>query len=62
LSFSFFLLIHMSIIALGIDLAKNTYRLHGEESTGKAILKKRTSRNVLAALFQDAKNRNLKYR
>jgi hypothetical protein len=52
----------MSIIVLGIDLTKNTYQLHGAESTGKAILKKPISRNELAALFQNAKDRNLKYR
>ena len=34
---------------LGIDLAKNTYQLHGVESTGRAILKQRLSRDKLAA-------------
>lgn len=32
---------------LGIDLAKNVFQLHGTDSKGKAVLKKRLSRNKL---------------
>ena len=39
----------MTISVLGIDLAKNTYQLHGVDGVGKAVLKKRISRNELAA-------------
>jgi transposase len=38
----------MTISVLGIDLAKNTYQLHGVDSAAKAALKKRLSRNELA--------------
>ncbi|MFT5210567.1 MAG: transposase [Flavobacterium sp.] len=38
----------MTISALGIDLAKNTYQLHRVDGAGKAALKKRLSRNELA--------------
>jgi len=34
---------------IGIDLAENTYQLHGVEGTGRAILKKRLSLDKLAA-------------
>lgn len=39
----------MTISILGIDIAKNTFQLHGADSTGKAILKKRLPRHKLAA-------------
>jgi transposase len=38
----------MSINVLGIDIAKNTFQLHGVDTLGKAVLKKRLSRNQLA--------------
>jgi transposase len=31
----------MTISILGIDIAKNTFQLHGADNTGKATLKKR---------------------
>jgi hypothetical protein len=31
----------MTISILGIDIAKNTFQLHGADRTGKAVLKKR---------------------
>jgi transposase len=34
---------------LGIDIAKNTFQLHGADCTGKAVLKKRLPRHKLAA-------------
>ena len=39
----------MSINVLGIDIAKNTFQLHGTDDAGKTVLKKRLSRNQLAA-------------
>jgi transposase len=39
----------MSINVLGIDIAKNTFQLHGTDDAGKMVLKKRLSRNQLAA-------------
>lgn len=39
----------MNIKLLGIDIAKNIFQLHGVDSAGKAVLKKRLSRNKLAA-------------
>ena len=38
----------MDISLLGIDLAKNIFQLHGTDRTGKAVLKKRISRDKLA--------------
>ena len=39
----------MTIDVLGIDIAKTTFQLHGADAHGKATLKKRLSRNKLAA-------------
>jgi transposase len=39
----------MNITTLGIDLAKNIFQLHGADSKGKAVLKKRFSREQLSA-------------
>jgi transposase len=39
----------MTINMLGIDIAKNTFQLHGADDNGKMILKKRLSRPELAA-------------
>ena len=39
----------MNTKVLGIDIAKNTFQLHGVDGPGKAALKKRLSRNQLAA-------------
>ena len=37
----------MNIILLGIDIAKNSFQLHGVSQSGKALLKKRLSRQKL---------------
>jgi transposase len=37
----------MSVSAIGIDLAKNTFSLHGTDANGKVFLKKTVSRNKL---------------
>jgi transposase len=34
----------MTISILGIDIAKNTFQLHGADSLGKAVQKKRLAR------------------
>ena len=39
----------MTISVLGIEIAKNTFQLHGTDSAGNSILKKRLERNKLAA-------------
>jgi transposase len=42
----------MSIVSLGIDLAKNIFALHGVDEAGKAVLiKPRVSRNQLVMLI-----------
>lgn len=38
----------MNTKVLGIDIAKNTFQLHGVDALGKAVLKKRLSHNQLA--------------
>ena len=39
----------MTIDMLGIDIAKNTFQLHGADNFGKAVHKKRLARHELAA-------------
>ncbi len=39
----------MIINILGIDIAKNTFQLHGTDAAGKAVLKRRLPRDKLAA-------------
>ena len=39
----------MTIHTLGINIAKNTFQLHGADKNGKMILKKRLSRRELTA-------------
>ena len=41
--------IDMTISILGIDIAKNTFQLHGADISGKAVHKKRLARRELAA-------------
>jgi transposase len=41
----------MTLHVLGIDIAKNTYQLHGADPAGKEILKKRLPRHKLAAFI-----------
>ena len=48
--------IHMNNVStLGIDLAKNVFQLHGTDNKGKAILKKRLSRNKLLEYVSNLK-------
>lgn len=39
----------MTVKMMGIDIAKNNFQLHGVDDTGKAVLKKRLTREKLAA-------------
>ena len=41
----------MNISVLGIDLAKNSFQLHGVDEKGKAVLKKSISREKLAVFI-----------
>ena len=41
--------IDMTINMLGIDIAKNTFQLHGADYSGKAVHKKRLARRELAS-------------
>jgi transposase len=41
--------IDMTVSMLGIDIAKNTFQLHGADNSGKAVHKKRLARHDLAA-------------
>ena len=38
---------------LGIDIAKNVFQLHGVDAIGKAVLKKRLSRNQLTLFISN---------
>jgi transposase len=38
-----------TISILGIDIAKNTFQLHGVDASGKAVHKKRLPRRELAS-------------
>lgn len=40
--------IDMTISVLGIDIAKNTFQLHGTDCAGNAVLKQRLPRNKRA--------------
>lgn len=37
-----------NVTLLAIDLAKNTFQLHGTDAKGKAVLKKKISRGKVA--------------
>ena len=39
----------MTICIVGIDIAKNTFQLHGADNSGKAVYKERLARRELAA-------------
>ncbi len=41
----------MKMHTLGIDIAKNTYQLHGADPSGKAVMRKRLPRHKLAAFI-----------
>jgi transposase len=41
----------MNLTTIGIDLAKNTFSLHGTDVQGKTVLKKTVSRGKLLEFF-----------
>lgn len=41
----------MSVVTIGIDLAKNVFQIHGVDRCGKAILKKRIKRTQMSTFF-----------
>ena len=43
----------MTITTIGIDLAKNSFQLHGVDHTGKTVLRKKLSRSQFLAFFAD---------
>ena len=36
----------MTITTIGVDLAKNSFQLHGVDHTGRTVLRKKLSRSV----------------
>src|SRR5919107_1389599 len=43
----------MTITTIGVDLAKNSFQLHGVDPTGRTALRKKLSRSRLLAFFAD---------
>ena len=43
----------MNVTALGIDLAKTVFQLHGTDEHGKTVLKKRLCRHQLLAFMHN---------
>lgn len=41
----------MNITALGIDIAKNVFQLHGVDEQGKTVLQKKISRDKLVSFI-----------
>ncbi len=41
----------MTVVTIGIDLAKNVFQVHGVDRSGKAILKKRIKRTQMSSFF-----------
>lgn len=45
----------MRITAIGLDLAKDVFQLHGVDGEGRVVLKKQLKRAQLAAFFANLK-------
>jgi transposase len=43
----------MTITTIGIDLAKNSFQLHGVDRTGRTVLRQKLSRSRFLAFFAD---------
>ena len=41
----------MSVVSIGLDLAKSVFQLHGVDASGHAVLRRRLARGELIALF-----------
>lgn len=45
----------MEVTTIGLDLAKNVFQVHGADSRGKAVLRKRLTRNKVPPFFANLK-------
>src|SRR4051794_4069872 len=43
----------MTITTIGVDLAKNSFQLHGVDHTGRTVLRKKLSRSRFLEFFAD---------
>ena len=41
----------MSVVMIGLDLAKSVFQVHGVDASGRAVLRRRLSRGELAGFF-----------
>ncbi|MCA3456416.1 MAG: IS110 family transposase, partial [Rhodobacter sp.] len=41
----------LEIITVGLDLAKNVFRVHGADGAGQAVLRKKLRRDQVLAVF-----------
>ena len=42
-----------AIIAVGLDLAKNVFQVHGADGAGQAVLRKKLRRTQVLAFFEE---------
>ena len=49
----------MSVVSIGLDLAKSVFQVHGVDAAGRTVLRRRLARGELVAFFakQPAVNR-----
>jgi transposase len=43
----------MTLIAIGLDLAKLVFQVHGLDESGRAVLKRKLHRHEVAAFFEE---------
>jgi len=43
----------MTIVTIGLDLAKNVFQVHGVDETGRAVLRRQVRRNDVATFFRN---------
>ena len=41
----------MSVVSIGLDLAKSVFQVHGVDETGHTVLRRRLARGELVAFF-----------
>lgn len=44
----------MTVVALGLDLAKSVFQMHGVDASGRAVLRRRLSRGEPVAFFAES--------
>ncbi|TAN58568.1 MAG: IS110 family transposase [Magnetospirillum sp.] len=44
--------VHMAIVTIGLDLAKNVFQIHGVDETGRAVLRRQLRRADVDAFFR----------